>query len=66
MAEAKRLYRERATMAMARYIAKHEVIEDIRRRGDKVAYNSARELNDRADDYIAAHREEIMREVVMR
>jgi hypothetical protein len=66
MVGAKHQYHDRATLAMARYIAKKAVIEDIRRKGDKVANYSARALIERADDYIAAHGVEIMHELVMR
>jgi hypothetical protein len=51
---------------MARLIAKERVKEEIRRSGGKVALYSARELIERADAYIAAHRAEITRELVMR
>ena len=51
---------------MARYLARRAVENEIRRQGGKVSHYSAKELIERADDYIKAHREEIMREVVMR
>ena len=59
-------YHDHKTMAMARYIARRAVEEEIRRKGGKVAHYSARELVDRADQYIAEHREEIEREVLLR
>ena len=66
MVGAKHQYHDRATLAMARYIAKKAVIEDIRRKGDKVANYSARALVERADAWIEKHRDEVMRELVMR
>jgi hypothetical protein len=66
MAEAKRLYSDHKIVAMARYIARRAVEEEIRQRGGKVAHYSARALYELADDYIALHREAVMREVVMR
>jgi hypothetical protein len=66
MAEAKQHYHEHKTYAMARFLANKEVIEAIRRKEDKVAHYSAKELIDRADAYIKEHHAAIMREVAMR
>jgi hypothetical protein len=54
------------TYAMARYIARRAVEEEIRREGGKVARYSAKQLIERADDYIEAHRDAVTREVLMR
>jgi hypothetical protein len=51
---------------MARYIARKAVEEQIRREARKVARYSAKQLIERADEYIEAHREAVMREVLMR
>ena len=50
----------------ARRIAKQEVVDQIKRRGDKLRYYSHKQLTLMAEDYIAGHREEITREMVMR
>jgi|SRR6516165_6233297 hypothetical protein len=64
--EATKRYHDRMTIAMARFIARRAVEDKIRCQGGKVAHYSARELIERADTYIEAHRDQIMREVVMR
>jgi hypothetical protein len=64
--EATKRYHDRMTIAMARFIARRAGEDQIRRSGDKVSHYSVKELIERADDYIAAHREAVMREVVMR
>jgi hypothetical protein len=53
-------------MAMARYIARSAVREEIMARGEKVAHYSARAIIELADDYIALHRAEITHELIMR
>ena len=51
---------------LARWIAKQQVITEIKRRGEKVREYSAKDLIEAADEYVRTHRAEIMREVVMR
>jgi hypothetical protein len=66
MAEAKRQYHNHKIYAMARYLARRAVENEIRRQGGKVSHYSAKQLIERADKYVKEHSDEIMREVVMR
>src|SRR5262245_3538019 len=66
MARAAQQYHDQKTLAMARYIAKKEIVEEIRRQGGQVAHYAAKELIERADAFIREHRAEVVREVVMR
>ena len=59
-------YHDRATMAMARLIARRRVEEDIRRQGLKLHHFSFKQLMERADAYIAENRDQVMREVLLR
>jgi hypothetical protein len=56
----------RADYALARYIARDAVRDQIRARGEKVAHYSARQIVELADDWIEEHQAEITRELVMR
>ena len=56
---------DRATIAMARSIAKNEVKDKIRREGHKLQHYSAKQLTELADDYFRDHREEIMKQALV-
>jgi hypothetical protein len=56
----------RAELALARYLARRAVEEEIRARGEKVSHYSARELYELADDWITEHHAEITTELVLR
>ena len=49
-----------ATATMARAKAKDKIKQQIRARGGKVSNYSFKELSQLADEYLSAHREELM------
>ena len=56
---------DRKNVALARLIAKQEIVTEIKRRGEKPSHYSVKELIELADRYVRLHRETIWREVVM-
>jgi hypothetical protein len=63
MAEVKRQYHDRETMAMARFISRRAVEDEIKRQGLKLREFSFKQIVERADDYLLEHTDDVMREV---
>jgi hypothetical protein len=63
MAEAMKHYQDRGTMAMARFISRRAVEAELRRQGHKLSHYSAKDLTERADDYLREHTDEVMQQV---
>jgi hypothetical protein len=63
MAEALKHYHDRETMAMARYISRSAVKDEIMRKGLKLREFSAKAITELGDEYLRSHTEEVMREV---
>jgi hypothetical protein len=63
MAEGKRQYYDRETMAMARYISRSAVKDEIMRKGLKLREFSAKQITELGDEYLRSHAEKVMQEV---
>jgi hypothetical protein len=63
MAEGKRQYHDRETMAMARYISRKAVKDEINRKGEKLREFSFKQIVERADEYLRLHTDAVMEEV---
>ena len=56
---------QRSEIATARQIAKAKAVAKLRRQDKRPSQYSAKALIEMADDYLAAHRDEVMHELVM-
>jgi hypothetical protein len=65
MAEAKRQYHASETMAMARYISRIAVENEIKRKGFKLREFSFKQIVQQADEYLRSHADEVMWQVMV-
>ena len=57
---------DRATITMARFLARNEVKAALRRKGHKLQHYSAKQITELGDEYLREHREAVMKEVLLR
>ena len=66
MAEALKHYHDRETMAMARYISRMAVKDEINRKGLKLREFSAKQITELGDEYLHDHRDVVMKQALTR
>jgi hypothetical protein len=64
MAEALKHYHDRETMAMARYISRMAVKDEINRKGLKLREFSAKQITELGDEYLHDHRDVVMKQAL--
>jgi hypothetical protein len=65
MAEATKHYHDRETMAMARFISRRAVKDEINRKGLKLWEFSFKQIVEGADNYLRWHADELMWQVMV-
>jgi hypothetical protein len=63
MAEAMKSYHDRETMAMARYISRRAVKDEVNWKGGKLRDYSFKQIVERGDEYLREHADDVMEEV---
>ena len=64
MAEALKHCHDRETMAMARYISRMAVKDEINRKGLKLREFSAKQITELGDEYLHDHRDVVMKQAL--
>ena len=64
MAEATKHYHDRETMAMARFISRRAVKDEINRKGLKLREFSAKQITELGDEYLHDHRDVVMKQAL--